>query len=231
MLTALLLLADSRLPSGGHVHSGGVEALVERGLLAGAQDLAVFLDGRIRTAGLTAAATAAAAAELSARSGAAARDWRRWDGAVDARTPSPALREASRAQGGALLRTVGRAWPGYPPIRELAALRRPHQPLVLGASVVAAGGGPGEAAALAVHHLVGGAATAAVRLLGLDPLAVASVQVGLAAVADVTVAEAALAGVRAAAADDPDLLPSDAAPLPEILAELHDHSEVTLFAS
>ncbi|MDQ5855219.1 MAG: urease accessory protein UreF, partial [Actinomycetota bacterium] len=28
-----LLLADSRLPAGGHAHSGGVGAAVERGLL------------------------------------------------------------------------------------------------------------------------------------------------------------------------------------------------------
>lgn len=32
-MSGLLLLADSRLPSGGHGHSGGVEALVDRGLL------------------------------------------------------------------------------------------------------------------------------------------------------------------------------------------------------
>jgi urease accessory protein len=231
MLAGLLLLADSRLPSGGHVHSGGVEALVERGLLTGAEDLALFLDGRIRTAGLVVASVAAASAALSARSVHPPRDWRRWDAAVDVRTPSPALREASRAQGGALLRTVGQAWPVHPPIRELASLRRPHQPLVLGAAVVAAGGGPGHAAALAVHHLIGGAATSAVRLLGLDPLRVASIQAALAVVADATAAEAALVGTRAEAADEPDLLPSDATPLPEILAELHDHSEVTLFAS
>ena len=30
-MLSYLLLADSRLPSGGHGHSGGVEALVDRG--------------------------------------------------------------------------------------------------------------------------------------------------------------------------------------------------------
>ena len=213
------------------MHSGGIEALVERGMLDSVEDLAVFLDGRIRTEGLTVAAQAAASASLGARTAAPSRNWSQWDGAVEVRTPSPALREASRARGGALLRTASQAWPDHPSIRELAELRRPHQPLALGVAVAAAGGGPTHAAALSVHHLIGGAATAAVRLLGLDPLRVASVQAWLAPVADATAAEAASAGTHAAEADDPDLLPSDAAPLPEILAQLHDHSEVTLFAS
>ena len=65
---ALFLLADSRLPSGGHGHSGGVEALVDRGLLASADDLALFLDGRIRTGGRVVAAAAAAACALAAMS-------------------------------------------------------------------------------------------------------------------------------------------------------------------
>ena len=61
----LLLLADSRLPSGGHGHSGGVEALVDRGLVRSVDDLALFLDGRIRTGGRVVAAAAAAACALA----------------------------------------------------------------------------------------------------------------------------------------------------------------------
>jgi urease accessory protein len=147
------------------------------------------------------------------------------------RTPSAALREASRAQGAALLRTSSRAWPGYPALRGLAELGRPHQPLVLGAAAAAAGASPAQAAALALHHLTGGAASAAVRLLGLDPLGAAGAQAALAPLADRVAAEATEVGARAVAADDPDLLPADATPLPEILAELHHYSEVTLFAS
>jgi urease accessory protein len=160
------------------------------------------------------------------------RGWSRWDGAVDVRTPSPALREASRAQGAALLRTAGRAWPDSPGLASLAgAVARPHHPLVLGVAAVTAGATPAQAAALAVHHLIGGAASAAVRLLGLDPLRVAAVQSAMAPLADRVAAEATHAAAAAVEADDPDLLPSDATPLPEILAELHDASEVTLFAS
>jgi urease accessory protein len=232
-LAGLLLLADSRLPAGGHIHSGGVEALVDRGLLRDTGDLALVLDARIRTTGLCTAALAAVAATIGDLTGTGIdAGWERWDAAVDVRSPSPALREASRAQGTALLRTTGRAWPGAPALAGLgAALARPHHPLVLGAAAAAAGATPAHAAALAVHHLIGGAATAAVRLLGLDPLRVAGVQSALAPLADRVSGQAAAAAGLAVEADDPDLLPSDATPLPEILAELHDASEVTLFAS
>lgn len=224
-LGGLLLLADSRLPSGGHIHSGGVEAQVDRGLIRDPSDLALFLDARIRTAGLCASAFAAVGALVSGR------DWLPWDRAVDVRTPVHGLREASRAQGAALLRTARHAWPASEGLRALAELGRPHHPLVLGAASAAAGAGPEQAAALAVHHLVGGGATAAVRLLGLDPLRVAAVQAGLVPLADRT-ASAAVAAARASViADDPDLLPADTTPLPDILAELHHASEVTLFAS
>ena len=224
-LAGLLLLADSRLPAGGHIHSGGVEALVDRGLLRDVDDLALVLDARARTAGLVAGAFAAVGALRPP-------NWTAWDAAVDVRTPSPALREASRAQGVALLRTASSAWRADPALSALRAmLNRPHHPLVLGAAAAAAGATPAQAAALAVHHLIGGAASAAVRLLGLNPLTAAGVQAALAPLADRVAAEAAEAARAAVEADDPDLLPSDATPMPEILAELHDASEVTLFAS
>ncbi|MBO0848908.1 MAG: urease accessory protein UreF, partial [Pseudonocardia sp.] len=108
-LAALFLLADSRLPAGGHGHSGGVEALVDRGLLRTVEDLALFLDVRIRTAGLVGASFAATACARAERGQHA--EWPSLDRAVDSRTPSAALREASRAQGAALLRTVAQAWP------------------------------------------------------------------------------------------------------------------------
>lgn len=229
MLTSVLLLADSRLPSGGHGHSGGVEALVERGLLADVNDLTCFLNGRVRTAGLVVGAFAAVAA-LS-RQEWPRWDWERWDAALDVRTTSSALREVSRAQGSALRRTVRLAWPDDPGLRGLDDIDQPHHPLVLGAAVAAAGGGHEQAAALAVHHLVGGAAAAAVRLLGLDPLRVTAAQAGLAPLADDVTAQAASIAARAVADDDPDLLPADTTPMPEIMAELHAAEEVTLFAS
>ncbi len=223
----LLVLADSRLPSGGHGHSGGVEAVAMRGLLRTEADLALFLHGRLRIGGETIAAAAAAACLLAPVPGTA---WSEWDAAVDARTPSAALRTASRGQGGALLRTVARAWPG-PAVAALQALRRPHHPLVLGVAAAAAFATAEEAAALALHHLTGGAATAGVRLLGLDPLAVAAVTAQVARAARPVATAAAAAARAAVAAGDPALLPAGGSPLHDVLAQLHDSAEVTLFAS
>jgi urease accessory protein len=223
----VLLLADSRLPSGGHIHSGGVEMAVSAGLLATPAELDLLLRGRLRTAGLVLAAFAAAGALLAAE---ADPDWPLWDTALTVRTPVPALRDASRAQGAALLRTAGRMW-DTPALRGLRALGRPHHPLVLGAAVAAGGGQPADAAALAVHHLLGGACSAAVRLLGLDPLDVAALQAALAGPAAGTAAEALHAAETAVPAGAPDVLPATSGPLPELLAARHAQWEVTLFAS
>ncbi|MBL8926830.1 MAG: urease accessory protein UreF [Pseudonocardia sp.] len=234
MMLPVLLLADSRLPSGGHGHSGGVEALVDRGLLRTAEDLELFLEGRVRTGGRVVAAAAAAACALAEHAEHAEHadraGWADWDAAVSARTPSAALRAASRAQGAALLRTVSLAFPA-PAVTALRALPRVHHPLVLGAAAAAAGASPAEAAGLALHHVVGGASTAAVRLLGLDPLRVTAVAAGVARSADPVAAEAAALAVAAVVAGDPTVLPTEGSPLTDVLAELHRASEATLFAS
>lgn len=53
--TALLLsLADSRLPTGSHVHSGGVEEAIAQGLVRDCATLMAYLRRRIRTHGLVA---------------------------------------------------------------------------------------------------------------------------------------------------------------------------------
>ncbi|HEX4221516.1 MAG TPA: urease accessory UreF family protein [Pseudonocardiaceae bacterium] len=216
---SVLLLADSRLPNGGHAHSGGVEMAVEAGLVSTVDDLALFLRGRLRTAAPVLASFSAAGALLS-------DGWSTWDRALSARIPSAALRAASRLQGAALLRTAGGMWslPGG-----LVALGRPHQPLVLGAATRAGGGDARDAALLAVHHLLGGACSAAVRLLGLDPLAVAAVQAGIRA--DEIVDDAVSAAEVAVVTDDPGLLPAVSGPMTELLAAAHAQQEVTLFAS
>jgi urease accessory protein len=110
------------------------------------------------------------------------------------------------------------------PLPELP--RDPHQPVALGA-VAAAGGVEVEHAALAAAHgSVAGPASAAVRLLGLDPYAVQALLAGLAADCERVAAEAALR-----AAGPVDGLPAAAAPLLDIGAEIHASWEVRLFAS
>ncbi|GGM66366.1 hypothetical protein GCM10010106_10470 [Thermopolyspora flexuosa] len=306
---ALLLIADSRLPAGGHAHSGGAEEAVHAGAIAGPEDLARFLRGRLATAGLVAAALAAAACHLArtmatrpgtpvapapngvngghppptatdddgaspdtaslrgaAASGTAgessrrppedlaaghAARWRELDAEADARTASPAQRTASRTQGRLLVRTARRIWPS--PVLDGLAAAVPdgaHHPIALGAACAAAGCPPGQAGLVAAYTSVTGPATAAVRLLGLDPVTVHRILADLAPELDRT-AEAAVAAVAAcrtagpagAEAPDPDApqdrtarhdwsaLPSWGAPALDLLAEGHLRREVRLFVS
>jgi urease accessory protein len=212
-LATLLLLADGRLPSGGHAHSGGLEPQIAAGRVRDVDDLAGFLRGKLATGGLVSAAFAAAACRRT-------HHWFDLDGGLDARTPSPALRKASRAQGRALLR-AGRAMWAMAPIA-----REPHQPVALGALAAAAGLTPAEAAVAAAHGMVTGSASAAVRLLGLDPYAVHALLARLAPECDRIAAEAA-----ERSGDPVDDLPAAGAPLLDIGAEHHATWEVRLFAS
>jgi urease accessory protein len=216
-----LLLADGRFPAGGHAHSGGVEAAVAAGRLRDTEDLAAFLRGRLATSGLVAAALAAAAAM---HPGPAAAD--RLEAEADARCASPALRMASRQQGRQLVRAATAVLgPALPPwLAELPG--GPHHAVALGAVAAAGGLAPPDAARSAAYGAVAGTAGAAVRLLGLDPLAVAALVAGLAPAIEGVVTQAV-----DAAAGDPADLPAASAPLLDIGAEAHLAQEVRLFAS
>lgn len=209
MDAAFLLLADSRLPTGGYAHSGGLEEAVARRAVGDVGTLEGWLVGRLHTTGRVDAAFAAAAAEEGA-------DRARLDAEVAARTPSQAQRRASRAQGRGVARAARSVWPqGAGVLADLPDA--PMWPVALGAVALAAGLGAGDAALLAASASVTGPAWAATRLLGLDPFAVASV---LGRLADQIEAVAASRGC-----------PSATAPLLEIGAESHALWEVRLFAS
>jgi len=210
--TALLLLADGRLPAGGHAHSGGIEAAVRDARVPDLSTLESFLRGRLHTAGTVAAAFAAAAC--------AGRDVPELDAAYDARTPSSALRRASRAQGRALLRVARAMW------SVSASAVDSHHPVALGIVASAAGLAPHDAALAATHGAVSGPAAAAVRLLALDPYPVQGLLARLAVDCDAVAAHAA--DLAQAAVDE---LPADGAPLLDIAAEAHATWEVRLFAS
>jgi urease accessory protein len=275
-LTTLLVLADGRLPAGGHAHSGGLEAAVSARRVSDLGSLEGFLRGRLATAGLVAAAFAAAAcarvvdsgrnlsdpavllappspgwgrsvaaargrsvadpvdrrAKLSDLAGSVAPPSPGWgaaagnlgllDEALDARTPSPALRRASRAQGRALLRAGRAMWP----IPDAGLGREPHHPVALGVVAAAAGLTPRDAAVAAAYGSLTGPATAGVRLLGLDPYGVHALLAALAVDCDRIADEAA-----ARASDPVDDLPAASAPLLDLGAENHATWEVRLFAS
>lgn len=216
---ALLVLADGRFPAGGHAHSGGAEPAVTQGRIRNADDLAAFCRGRLHTAGLTAAALAAAAAH--------GLDPLALDEAADARTPSPALRATARKLGRQMMRAARATWPSA----ELDALatarpRGAHQPVVLGLTARAAGLKSEDAAHCVAYETVSGPATAVVRLLSLDPFHATAVLARLAPELDDVAARAAEAARRGIEA-----LPAASAPLLDITAEAHAAWPVRLFAS
>ncbi|MCV7195076.1 urease accessory protein UreF [Mycobacterium angelicum] len=208
-LAMLLALADSRLPTGAHVHSGGVEEAVSSGMVTNLASLEAFLKRRIRTQGLVAASIAAAVHRGDLGVADADRE-------TDARTPAPAARQASRSQGRGLLRLARVIWPEA----EWDVLgRRPHLPVVAGRVGTLSGLAPEHTALHIVYTTMTGSATAAQRLLALDPAEVAAVTFRLSELCESTAAEAAK--------DLADL--SD--PLLDTLAQRHAERERPLFAS
>jgi urease accessory protein len=240
-LATLLVLSDGRLPAGGHAHSGGLEAAAAAGRVTDLASLEGFLRGRLATSGVVAAAFAAAAcaaltvdepkklsdpaAQISPPSPGRGRGRGRnslaaLDEGLDARTPSPSLRKASRAQGRALMRAARAMWP----VQDIG--REPHHPIALGAVAAGAGLTPHDAAVAAAYGSLTGPATAAVRLLGLDPYGAHALLAALANECD------RIADAAAEHAYDPvDDLPAASAPLLDLGAEHHATWEVRLFAS
>lgn len=218
---ALLLLADGRFPAGGYAHSGGLEESIRSGRVRDITDLEVFLRGRARTAGLVSAAFAAAGCHAFVTGGAEWFD--ALDDELDARMPSPTMRDVSRTLGRQMRRAVARIKPN-PTMDGLG--RAPHQPLVLGAAAAVFGAEPQDAAAAALHEAVTGPAVAAVRLLCVDPFDVHACLSGLTALLDELAAEAA-----SYAACQPDDLPAASAPLLDVAAAYHRQAAPRLFAS
>src|SRR5882757_1938663 len=102
MHAALLLLADGRLPTGGHAHSAGTESSVAIGDVIDVATLRTHVRRRLATSGFVDAAFAAA---TCAQAPAAAPWWRELAAEYMARTGSPKLRAVSLTLGRQLLRT------------------------------------------------------------------------------------------------------------------------------
>jgi urease accessory protein len=229
--SVLLTLADGRFPAGGHAHSGGLEEAVYAGRARDAGDLLHFLAGRLGTVGRVEAA-------LSTMSWSCAPEVEllvALQAEVEARSPSPALRHTSRAQGRGLLRAARAIWPDDLGWLDQLAHRLPRgamYPVALGAVGRSIGLGPDQVAIVAAQASVSGPGWAATRLLGLDPFAVASCLAELAPAVDKVAADAAAFGrTTLGMRDTLALLPAYAAPLLELGAENHARWEVRLFAS
>src|SRR3954447_13584129 len=194
-----LLLADSRFPSGAYAHSLGLEEAVNGGLTG----VPAFMAARLR---LVAAADARFAVEAR-RGDVLEAEW-------CARCPSPVLRDAARRLGAQLLRSAAAIW-------DVPRDRLPR-PLALGVVCAAAGVSEEDTALLSLYDDAATVASAALKLLPLDP----AVTVGWLAELAPSMALAA----RAIAADSGPL-PSPAAVAIELSAPVHLEQRERLFAS
>jgi urease accessory protein len=211
-----LILADARTPSGGHAHSGGLEAAIADGLTGAG--VPGFIRARLSTVGRCEAALAAQAARASAVQELLALDLE-----AAARTPAEPLRRASRQLGRGLLRTACTWWPDD---RLLARYRAESsatpRPVALGAIARAGGLSPGEAARLSLYDDAATVAAAAVKLVALDAAVASGWLVALAGEIDGLAAVAALPNLS---------LPSTSTPLLDRRALAHAGTERRLFAS
>jgi len=221
-----LLLADSRFPSGSYAHSLGLEQAVNEGLT----DVPAFMAARLRLVAEADARFAVeasrAAASASAGSGApspgSATALARLDAEWAARCPSPVLREAARRLGAQLLRSAATVWPGDPIAAYRAASRLTPRPIALGVVAAAGALADDDVALLALYDDAATVASAALKLLPLDPAVTARWLAELAP-------QLALSA-RAVAADRGPL-PSPAAVALELSAPIHLEQRERLFAS
>lgn len=225
----LLMLADGRFPSGAHAHSGGVEAAVHDGRVRDHATLTAFVDGRLRTIGVTDAAFVAAT--VRAVSTAPPHQWPTLltdlDDEADARILAAPLKAASRRLGRQMVRAAAACWPDSALLTVFEAFPDGmHQNVTLGVAALAAGVDERAAAYVSLYHAVTLTSSAGVRLLGLDPFAVAAMTAGLEPLID----ELADDAVRHA--DGPfTALPAFAGPLVEIAAMHHARRGGRLFAT
>ncbi len=235
---ALMLLADARLPAGGHTMSGGLEPA----LLAGLDPAAVpdYLAARLASTVRVDAATAVLARHdcLTGADATAVAD------AWAARTPSHVLRDAGYVAGRGLCRLLGHlaahperghasagasahasahasarasAW-----VAPLVEARTSWRPVVLGALAAALGLDAGRTALLLAYDDVQTVTAAALKLLPLDPLVALDWSLD---------ARAAVADLVADLADLTHLceIPADSAPALEAWHHAHARTERRLF--
>ena len=166
-----LLLGDSRFPAGGYAHSLGLEQAVADGL--DAADVASFIAARLRLVAEPEARLAVAARRGALRDGVDAALI--VDDEFAARCPSPVLRESARRLGASLLRSASTVWPGEGALIAgyRSRSRATPRPVALGVVAAAIGLDDAGLAILALYDDAATVASAALKLLALDP-AVAS---------------------------------------------------------
>ncbi|PFG32195.1 urease accessory protein UreF [Sanguibacter antarcticus] len=248
----MMLLADARLPTGGHTQSAGLEPALRAGMAP--RDVPAYIAARLATTARVEAGTAVVARHVALQhsdiqhSDIPHSDLQHGDlahvrAAWAARTPSPALRETSERLGRGYLRLVRRLWADHAALaaleRDLPSRGRPPggpaagpqrvlggvpRPVVLGVLAACSGLDAGRLARLVAYDDAQTVAAASLKLEPVDP-------------ADVT------AWVLAAGPDiddlvrevedltHPDQIPAHGAPLMEQWAEHHARTTERLFSA
>lgn len=214
----MMLLGDARLPVAGHTQSAGLEGGVQHGLTAA--EVPLYIAARQGTAVRVESGTAVVARHHLEHGLDLEPVLRAWA----ARVPSPALRRSSRTQARALLRISTRLWPGSAAVATVASLPAAPRPVALAAAAVAVGLPAGALARVVGYDDVQTVASAALKLLPLDPAETTSwVHDALPLVAELAEAVAHLV--------DPADIPATAAPQTELWAEAHARSSRRLFSA
>ncbi len=212
----LMLLADARLPTSGHTQSGGLEPALLGGL--DPADLEAYCRTRLQTVTLTEAATAVVCRSRAL----AGRPTDDVEFAWAARTPSPALREASRTLGRAYRRVALRLWPDAAALAELSTVLTPSRARALGLLAAATGLAAEAVARLVAYDDLQSVLAASLKLLPGDPVDATARLLDLAPEIDAVVD-------RVAALTEPDEIPAWSAPLLEAWAESHATADRRLF--
>ncbi len=167
MLSVLsMLLADGRFPAGSYAHSLGLEQAVADGLAG--EGVAAFIGARLALVAEPEARIAVAARRAALTRGVPGA--LAVDAEVAARCPSPVLRESARRLGGALLRSAAAVWPCARLIEDYrAASCATPRPVALGVVAGANSISDEELAAVALYDDAATVASAALKLLPLDP--------------------------------------------------------------
>jgi urease accessory protein len=214
----LMLLADARLPVAGHTQSAGLEGAVQHGLTRA--EVPLYISARLATTVRVEAGTAVVALHHLTH----ALPLEPVVSAWAARTPSQALRRASRTQGRAMNRLTTRLWPDAGPVPHVTRLEGCPRAVALAGAAAAAGLDPMALARLVSYDDVQTVASASLKLLPLDPAeTTAWVHGALPEVAAVAVAVAELT--------DPRDIPATAAPQTEVWAQAHASSTRRLFSA
>ncbi|MET1059728.1 MAG: urease accessory UreF family protein [Nocardioides sp.] len=167
----MAMLADARLPTGGHAQSAGLEPMVQGGLDASA--IPDYVRTRLRTVTATEAGTAVVARRVWL-----ARDIGAVEAVVQAwaaRTPSHHARNAADRLGRGYARLARSLWTNELSPEECAArgcradLRYPR-PVVLGIVAAVTGLDSGDLVRLVAYDDVQAIAAAALKLLPMDPV-------------------------------------------------------------